>query len=156
MSYCDLEKVDVNEMPVGKLIAILARAQATYFNHMLSEIGINDPQLHILFEINKDSKINQDKIASRCNTNKGAVARSIKKLEENGLVTRTIDENNRRQNIITLTQKGSQTLDKAIGMLDELESYLFEDDNEKQALQIILRDLSIKVMKLNDDRFGKK
>ncbi len=156
MSYCDLEKVDVNEMPVGKLIAILARAQATYFNHILAEIGINDPQLHILFEINKDSKINQDKIASRCNTNKGAVARSIKKLEENGLVTRTIDENNRRQNIITLTQKGSQTLDKAIGMLDELESYLFEDDNEKQALQIILRDLSIKVMKLNDDRFGKK
>ena len=41
-------------------------------------------------------------------------------------------------------------------MLDELESYLFEDDNEKQALQIILRDLSIKIMKLNDDRFGKK
>ena len=156
MSYCDLEKVDVNEIPVGKLIAILARAQATYFNHMLSEIEINDPQLHILFEINKDSKINQDKIASRCNTNKGAVARSIKKLEENGLITRTIDENNRRQNIITLTQKGSLTLDKAIGMLDELEGYLFEDDNEKQALQIILRDLSIKVMKLNDDRFGKK
>ena len=122
----------------------------------MAEIGINDPQLHILFEINNDSKINQDKIASRCNTNKGAVARSIKKLEENGLVTRTIDENNRRQNIIKLTQKGSQTLDKAIGMLDELESYLFEDDNEKQALQIILRDLSIKIMKLNDDRFGKK
>ena len=39
MSYCDLEKVDVNEMPVGKLIAILARAQATYFNHILAEIG---------------------------------------------------------------------------------------------------------------------
>ena len=100
MSYCDLENIDVKEMPVGKLIAILAKAQSIYFNNMLGELGINNPQLHILFEVNKDSKINQEKIASRSNTDKGAVARSIKKLEENGLITRTIDENNRRASMI--------------------------------------------------------
>ncbi|WP_407381000.1 MarR family winged helix-turn-helix transcriptional regulator [Methanobrevibacter sp.] len=156
MSYCDLENIDVKEMPVGKLIAILAKAQSIYFNNMLGELGINNPQLHILFEVNKDSKINQEKIASRSNTDKGAVARSIKKLEENGLITRTIDENNRRQNIISLTQKGSEILDKAIGMLDEFEQYLFRDESQKEALQLILKDLAIDVMKLNEDRFGKK
>ncbi|MBR0271004.1 MAG: winged helix-turn-helix transcriptional regulator [Methanobrevibacter sp.] len=156
MSYCDLEKVDVNEMPVGKLIAILSKAQSTYFNNMFSELGINNPQLNILFEVNKDSRINQEKIASRCNTNKGAIARSVRKLEENGLITRTIDENNRRQNIISLTSEGSQVLDNAIEMLDEFERYIFKNDEQKEALQLILKDLAINVMKLNEERFGKK
>ena len=156
MSYCELEKVDVNEMPVGKLIAILSKAQSTYFNNMFSELGINNPQLNILFEVNKDSRINQEKIASRCNTNKGAIARSVRKLEENGLITRTIDENNRRQNIISLTSEGSQVLDNAIEMLDEFERYIFKNDEQKEALQLILKDLAINVMKLNEERFGKK
>ncbi|MBQ9025221.1 MAG: MarR family transcriptional regulator [Methanobrevibacter sp.] len=156
MSYCDLEKVDVKEMPVGKLIAILSKAQSCYFNNMLSELGINNAQLNILFEVNKDSRINQDKIASRCNTNKGAIARSVRKLEENGLITRTIDENNRRQNIISLTNEGSQILDKAIKMLNEFEKNVFKDDEQKETLQWILKDLAVNIMKLNEDRFGKK
>ncbi|WP_394326122.1 MarR family winged helix-turn-helix transcriptional regulator [Methanobrevibacter millerae] len=123
---------------------------------MLSELDINITQLHILFEVAGDSTLNQEKIASRCNTNKGAIARSIKKLEDNGFIERTIDENNRRQNIISMTEKGEMTFNKSKDILKEFEDILFENQQEKENLQIILKNLAIKMTSLNEERFDKK
>ena len=156
MTHCDLEKVDAKDLPIGKLIGILAKAQSIYFNNMLSELDINITQLHILFEVAGDSTLNQEKIASRCNTNKGAIARSIKKLEDNGFIERTIDENNRRQNIISMTEKGEMTFNKSKDNLKEFEDILFENQQEKENLQIILKNLAIKMTSLNEERFDKK
>ena len=100
--------------------------------------------------------MNQEKIASRCNTNKGAIARSIKKLEDNGFIERTIDENNRRQNIISMTEKGEMTFNKSKDILKEFEDILFENQQEKENLQIILKNLAIKMTSLNEERFDKK
>lgn len=154
MSFSDLEKVDAKDLYVSKLIFLVAKAQKTYFNNKVCELEINNTQLHILFEIHRDSKINQEKIAKRCNVNKGAVARSIKKLEDNGFIERTIDEKNRRQNIISLTDKGNHILNQATEKLNEYEQYLFEDNDNKEILQIMLKELAIKAMSLNEDGFG--
>lgn len=150
MSYCDLESIDAIELPVGKLIQILAKSQSLFLNNRLKEIDINTAQFQVLYEIDNDSKINQEKIASRSNTNKGAIARSISKLEENGLVERKTDENNRRQNIITLTGKGKIVLDKAIEIFNEWEDSLLEDFEDKHQLQVMLKDLAIQSIKLNE------
>lgn len=153
MSCCDLEKVDAKDLHVVNLITLIYKAQKIYFNKMLCELEINNTQLHILFEIQKDSKINQEKIARRCNVNKGAIARSIKKLEDNGFIERTIDENNRRQNIISLMDKGNNTLNHSKMILNEFEEYLFDDNDYNEVLQIMLKELAIKVMSLNENGF---
>ena len=82
MSCKDLKDVDASTLPIGKLIAIISKGQTIYMTRKLDEFGINSTQLHLLFEISNQDDINQEKIASRCNINKGAVARSIKKLED--------------------------------------------------------------------------
>lgn len=153
MSCCDLEKVDAKDLHVVNLITLIYKAQKIYFNKMLCELEINNTQLHILFEIQKDYKINQEKIARRCNVNKGAIARSIKKLEDNGFIERTIDENNRRQNIISLTDKGNNTLNHSKMILNEFEEYLFDDNDYNEVLQIMLKELAMKVMSLNENGF---
>ena len=150
MSYCDLESIDAIELPVGKLIQIIAKSQSLFLNNRLKKIDINAAQFLVLYEIDNDSKINQEKIASRSNTNKGAIARSISKLEENGLVERKTDENNRRQNIITLTGEGKVVLDKAIEIFNEWEDSLLEDFEDKHHLQVMLKDLAIQSIKLNE------
>ena len=151
MSYCDLESIDAIELPVGKLIQIIAKSQLLFLNNQLKMIDINSAQFQVLYEIGNDSKINQEKIASRSITNKGAIARSISKLEENGLVERKTDENNKRQNIITLTGEGKIVLDKANEIFNEWENRLFEDFNDKHQLQVILKDLAIQSIKLYED-----
>ena len=95
--------------------------------------------------------LHQEKIAKRCSINKGAVARSIKKLEDNGLVIRQIDENNRRQNKVALTKKGEDVLSKSKAILQSWENEVILDKGyvEKELLQKILMEIAIKTMELN-------
>lgn len=156
MSFRELENIDAKCLHVSKLIVLIYRSQKIFFKKMLSELNINNTQLYILYEIINDPKINQEKIASRCNIDKGAIARSIKKLEDNSFISREIDENNKRQNIISLTQKGKNALNHAINVMNEVEDYLFDDDGEKELLQNLLKDLAIKSISLNENGFDKK
>ena len=151
MSLEEFKIIDAKKLPVGKLVSIIAKNQTLYLNHHLGELGINSSQLHFLFEIDHQNEINQDKIASRCNIDKGSVARSIKKLEDNGLVTREVDDNNRRQKKVHITPKGEETLRQAKEKLDVWEDYLFNDISiEKEELQIILKEIAIKAIEFNN------
>lgn len=150
MSLEEFKKLDASSLPIGKLIIMIARGQTTYLNHKLNDFGINSTQLHLLLEISSQNDLNQDKISSRCNIDKGAVARSIKKLEENGLVLRKIDDDNRRQNKISLTEKGKKILDEGIDLLIKFEDEVFDEDIiEKSQLQQALKEIAIRTIELN-------
>ena len=154
MSLEEFKQMDAKDLPVGKLIAMISRGHTIFINHHLKEHDINSTQLHLLFEIANQSQINQEMIAERCNINKGAVARSIKKLEEKGLVVREIDENNRIQNNVSLTKKGQQTLDDAAKIFNmwEDEVILQKGYVTKELLQQILKEIAIKTIELNKKR----
>ncbi len=153
MSLEELKQIDATEIPVGKLLFMIGKGYNRYLNHQIEKFGINTTQLHLLFEIRCQSDLNQEKIANRCNINKGAVARSIKKLEDNGFVTRKIDENNRRQNKVSLTKKGEETLDKSIKALEKWEDEVIKKEGyiKKELLQQILKEIAIKTMELNQE-----
>ncbi|MBQ2665549.1 MarR family transcriptional regulator [Methanobrevibacter sp.] len=152
MSLEEFKTVDASTLPIGKLITIIARGQTLYLNHTLVGLGINATQLHFLFEIYHQNNMNQENIAERCNINKGAVARSIKKLEDNGLVIREIDENNRRQNRVSLTDKGKKTLKESISILKIWEDEVFKGNAiEKTVLQQALKEIAIKTIELNQE-----
>ena len=150
MSLEELKQTDASSLPISKLIIMIARGQTTYLNHKLNDWGINSTQLHLLFEISHHDDLNQEKISSRCNINKGAAARSIRKLEEKGLVTRKIDDDNRRQNKVSLTEKGRKTLDASIHYLKSFEEEVFSGDIiEKIEMQEALKDMVIRTIELN-------
>lgn len=156
MTLEELTDIDVSTFPVGRLISMIAKSQQIYLNHNLKEFGINSSQLHLLFEISNQSNINQEKIAKRCNINKGAVARSIKKLEDNELIVREIDEANRRQNKISLTPKGKSILDDSIKILNKWESEVFKDYTKEHKLLLneSLKDIFVNAMELNNGEAG--
>lgn len=150
MSLEELKQTDASSLPISKLIIMIARGQTTYLNHKLNDWGINSTQLHLLFEISHHDDLNQEKISSRCNINKGAAARSIRKLEEKGLVTRKIDDDNRRQNKVSLTEKGRKTLDASIHYLKSFEEEVFSGDIiGKSEMQKALKDMVIRTIELN-------
>lgn len=151
MSCKEFKSLDATSLPIGKLIAIISKGQTIYMNRKLDEFGINSTQLHLLFEISNQNDINQEKIASRCNINKGAVARSIKKLEDNGLVVRQIDSSNRRQNKVSLTKKGKDIVDKSIELIGEWEDEIFNNDLiKKEDMQKVLKEIAVRIMEINE------
>ena len=152
MPFEEIKQMDATQIPVGKLLYMIGKGYSVYVNRNLEEFGINTTQLHLLFEIAHESNINQEMIATRCNINKGAVARSIRKLEERGLVKREIDENNRRQNRLSLTKDGEDILIKACGVLRNWEDSVILDDGyiKKELLQKVLKKIAVKTMELNE------
>ncbi len=144
--------MDATQIPVGKLLYMIGKGYSVYVNRNLEGFGINTTQLHLLFEIAHESNINQEMIATRCNINKGAVARSIRKLEEKGLVKREIDKNNRRQNRLSLTKDGEDILIKACGVLRDWEDSVILDDGyiKKELLQKVLKEIAVKTIELNE------
>ena len=152
MPFEEVKQMDATQIPVGKLLYMIGKGYMTYVNRNLEEFGINTTQLHLLFEIAHHTNINQEMIATRCNINKGAVARSIRKLEERGLVKREIDENNRRQNRLSLTKDGEDILIKACGVLRDWEDSVILDDGyiKKELLQKVLKEIAVKTIELNE------
>lgn len=152
MPFEEIKQMDATQIPVGKLLYMIGKGYSVYVNRNLEEFGINTTQLHLLFEIAHESNINQEMIATRCNINKGAVARSIRKLEERGLVKREIDENNRRQNRLSLTKDGEDILIKACGVLRDWEDSVILDDGyiKKELLQKVLKEIAVKTIELNE------
>ena len=150
MSLEEFRKADPTAIPIGKLISIIARGHNIYLNHNLKDLDITATQMHLLYEISNQDNINQENIALRCNINKGAVARSIRKLEEKGLVEREIDTENRRQNKVSLTEKGRKTLYQSSKIFNNWELEVFSDNEaEKQALQKTLKEIAIRTIELN-------
>ncbi len=152
MPFEEIKQMDATQIPVGKLLYMIGKGYSVYVNRNLEEFGINTTQLHLLFEIAHESNINQEMIATRCNINKGAVARSIRKLEEKGLVKREIDKNNRRQNRLSLTKDGEDILIKACGVLRDWEDSVILDDGyiKKELLQKVLKEIAVKTIELNE------
>ena len=147
----EFRQMDASLFPIGKLISMISRGQEIYLNHQLKDLDINSTQLQLLFEISHQNNLNQERIASRCNFNKGAVARSIRKLEEKELIIREIDEKNRRQNKVSLTPKGEEIIKKGIDVLNIWEDEVFNDYLiDETTLKKVLKDIAIRTIELNE------
>ena len=152
MSLEEFRQMDASLFPIGKLISMISRGQEIYLNHQLKDLDINSTQLMLLFEISHQNNLNQEKIASRCNFNKGAVARSIRKLEEKELIIREIDEKNRRQNKISLTPKGEEIIKKGIDVLNIWEDEVFNDYLiDEITLKKVLKDIAVRTIEMNEE-----
>ena len=147
----EFRQMDASLFPIGKLISMISRGQEIYLNHQLKDLNINSTQLQLLFEISHQNNLNQERIASRCNFNKGSVARSIRKLEEKELIIREIDEKNRRQNKVSLTPKGEEIIKKGIDVLNIWEDEVFNDYLiDETTLKKVLKDIAIRTIELNE------
>ena len=147
----EFRQMDASLFPIGKLISMISRGQEIYLNHQLKDLDINSTQLQLLFEISHQNNLNQERIASRCNFNKGSVARSIRKLEEKELIIREIDEKNRRQNKVSLTPKGEEIIKKGIDVLNIWEDEVFNDYLiDETTLKNVLKDIAIRTIELNE------
>ena len=89
----------------GKYIAILNRQEHRYLNQQVQEYGFG-PSVYLLFYLSKHEGISQKQLCETMVIDEAAMARSMKKLEQQGLVTRRKDTNDLRCYSLYLTPKG--------------------------------------------------
>ena len=94
--------------------------------------------------VNKE--VSQRALTKHLGIQPGSVSEVLKKLEDNGLITRLASEDDRRTSILSLTAEGEEAAKKALSHKDQLYNEMLEvlDEKDKQELLALLE-------KLNDD-----
>ena len=84
---------------IGKYISQLYRKGSVFINKEVSEYGIGSGQFMFLLELYINDGKNQEEIAETLKIDKGTTARALKKLEEQGFVTRIKEENDKAKDV---------------------------------------------------------
>ena len=126
-----------------------------YINkHIKAKTDILPSQYYMLLFLYYEMGTNQSDIAKACLMDRSGVSRAFKDFEEKGLITREIDENNKRAYKITLTAKGIETSEFLIQKEKEWDDMICEELNiTREDLLDLLSKISIKSLEFNRKRF---
>lgn len=127
---------------VGKLAQNIKKFVDTY----LSEVNLGEGQYLILRCIINDSNISQKEISLKLDINKATTTKSIKKLMENGYITREINSDNPRYYKLICTTKAEKVV-KEINNLISIEKAILTKGIDKKSLEVFLTVLN----KMNDN-----
>ncbi|WDV46353.1 MarR family transcriptional regulator [Clostridiaceae bacterium M8S5] len=72
-----------------------------------TDVEIYRSEIHIINIIGNNSDMHISEIARKFGVTKGAISKTIKKLEKKGLVEKIIDVNNNTRTLVKLTEKGT-------------------------------------------------
>ncbi|OIP30300.1 MAG: hypothetical protein AUK47_25470 [Deltaproteobacteria bacterium CG2_30_63_29] len=93
------------EFSVGRFISILSRYWQTHLDRTLKPLNIGSAQIPILMFLFNHEPVAQSAIVAHLRTNKGATARTIRRLVDEGYVVRAPDPDDGRAYRISLTPK---------------------------------------------------
>lgn len=116
--------------------SIIIRYSRIYFERSLSKFHVGFNEHHILMYLSSCDSVNQDTIAKYFMIDKGAIAKTLNKLELKEFITRVDNPNNKREKIISLTKKGKSMIDHLNQCLDEWHNLLFQGLSNSEIEQI--------------------
>ena len=81
---------------IGRYISQIHRKGGSFISKELSGLGVGAGQFMFLLELYRGDGRSQEDLAETLNIDKGTTARAIKKIEEEGFLTREKDEIDKR------------------------------------------------------------
>ncbi len=91
-------------------MSIIVRSFRNFTEKKLREFDLTHGEQVIIMFLSSHENVNQDTISKTYMIDKGMVAKTLNKLEQKGCILRQQNPENKRENIITLTQKGVDML----------------------------------------------
>ena len=79
-----------------------------------------------------EKALTQNELSKKVAIDKAATARTLDQLEKNGFVTRTVNPDNRRQNLIRTTDKGIAVKERLISILLQTSNAYVKGFTEKE------------------------
>ena len=113
-------------------MSILVRYCRTYTERKLKEYDLSFGEQIILMFLSNNENVNQDTIAKTYMIDKSMVAKTLDKLEKKGYVLRKQNPENKRENIISLEQKGYDILCHMRVIHKEWKELLYEGISEEE------------------------
>jgi DNA-binding MarR family transcriptional regulator len=113
-------------------MSILVRYCRLFTERKLREYDLSFGEQIIIMFLSTHENVNQDTISKTYMIDKGMVAKTLDKLERKGFVMRKQNPDNKRENIISLEQKGFDILNKMSVILKEWNEILYDGISEEE------------------------
>ena len=125
---------------IPRWVSLIYRYGQMYIGEHLKQFDIGRGQHIFLNALYKEDGLTQEELSDYLKIDKGTTAKALKKLEEQGYITRTVSEKDKRCNEVHLTDK-ALAIKEDVGkvLTDWRERLTFGlSDEEKQLALVIL------------------
>ena len=109
-----------------KNISAISRYGYIYAHRNLKNIDITGSEHAVIIYLSKHDCVNQDRISEFLMLDKGSIAKTLANLEEKNFITRTVNSQNRREKIISLTEYGKSAVDMVLNIAEEWQSNVLD------------------------------
>lgn len=104
---------------------VIVRYWRNFTEKILKEFDLTFGEQIIIIFLSKYENVNQETISKRYMIDKGMVAKTLTRLEYKGFIKREQNPNNKRENIISLTQKSVCIMSDINTIFDEWNKILY-------------------------------
>lgn len=108
--------MSMKKLPASLSIALTTKAVNRAFKKRMNGLSLDLPadSFRLLMVIDYRGEVTQQDLADFMNKDKSAIMRLLDVMEEKELVLRSMDEEDKRKNIIAITKKGKEFLKEII------------------------------------------
>ncbi|WP_101478024.1 MarR family winged helix-turn-helix transcriptional regulator [Candidatus Nitrosotalea bavarica] len=120
-----MRKLDLNDS-IGMLIALASKSQERLADlEMRKQLGLTPAHWRVILALNISDGLTQKELADKIYVDGSTLVPVIDKMEQNGLVERRADPNDRRMNRIFLTKKSESTVDSITLIVLQLRKMIY-------------------------------
>lgn len=125
---------------LAKKLSILSRRSGINLDRNLRDLGLTRGQLLYLMCICDHEGLSQEQLSEKLWINKGAVARAVRRFEEDGYITRVLSKKDRRQYGLYPTEKTKQAYHAIRAVEADWEAHMTRNlsAGEKNTLDLLL------------------
>ncbi|MDR3291410.1 MAG: MarR family transcriptional regulator [Methanobrevibacter sp.] len=132
-----------------ELISFIYKGYNNYLIHRTQDLNITHGQIRFILLLKMNENPSQEEIAHHLLLSRGTTAKSLRKLDDENIIQRTVDPNNRRKYGVVLTDKGKEIAKKIEKIDEDWEKSIyknFKGDN-KEIIMDLLKEIAISSMK---------
>jgi DNA-binding MarR family transcriptional regulator len=141
-------------IPFRGIISIIIRNHFVFMNRELKHLELTEGQVPCIMAISNRPGITQDDLARMFHIDKGAIARTIRKLEEKRLINKVQDSMNRRRYLLSLTEKGEGIIPEILLAERKWENIIFKNfsDEERSWLVEGVKKMAKNSLEINENQ----
>ena len=133
-----------------KELSAISRYWYSYTHRNLKTLDIAGSEHSIIMTLAMKDSMNQEALSESLSLDKGTIAKALAKLESKGFVDRVINEENRREKIVSLTAYGHEEVGKVFEVSEtwkqEVLKGISEQDQEVFFKTLLLVSLKAKML----------
>ena len=116
---------------MNQYTGIYRRCELWFIRRELEQFGLQPLEGKIIMFL-QDNQCTQEDIGAHFDLDKGRIARNLSELEDKGLVCRVVNENNKRQKLVSLTLQGNQVLSEIDRIFEKWDAVCFSGFTEEE------------------------